>query len=138
MGALAVATLSLAIEALVFRWSYQKMFQSMIGLLGLNMALMFSSVIIWDIHERSISPAFNKVLKLGGLTLAGDRLVVIGIAVVALAAFWLLMTRTRYGIAMRATADDARSPRRRVSTRARFIASPFLLPSSWRHAYLGI
>jgi branched-chain amino acid transport system permease protein len=106
LAALAVASLSLAIEALVFRWFYQKMFQSMIGLLGLNMALVFSSVIIWDIYERSIPPAFNEVLKLGGLTLAGDRLVAIGIAVVALAAFWLLMTRTRYGIAMRATADD--------------------------------
>lgn len=106
LAALAVATLSLAIEALVFRWFYQKMFQSMIGLLGLNTALVFSGVIIWDIYERSIPPAFNEVLKLGGLTLAGDRLVAIGIAVVALAAFWLLMTRTRYGIAMRATADD--------------------------------
>jgi branched-chain amino acid transport system permease protein len=106
LAALAVATLSLAIEALVFRWFYQKMFQSMIGLLGLNMALVFSSVIIWDIYERSIPAAFNEVLKLGGLTLAGDRLVAIGIAIVALAAFWLLMTRTRYGIAMRAAADD--------------------------------
>jgi branched-chain amino acid transport system permease protein len=106
LAALIVAVLSLVLETLVFRWFYQKMFQSMIGLLGLNMALMFSSVIIWDVYERSIPPAFSGVLRLGGLILAADRLMVIGIAIIALLAFWLFMTKTRYGVAMRATADD--------------------------------
>ncbi len=106
LAALTVAALSLILEALVFRWFYQKMFQSMIGLLGLNMALTFSSVIIWDVYERSIPSAFEGVLQLGGLILAADRLMVIGIAVIALLAFWVFMTRTRYGVAMRAAAED--------------------------------
>ncbi len=106
LAAALVATLSLVLESLVFSWFYQKMFQSMIGLLGLNMALVFSSVIIWDVYERSIPAAFSGVLQFGGLVLSSDRLMVIGIAVVALLAFWIFMTQTRYGVAMRATAED--------------------------------
>jgi branched-chain amino acid transport system permease protein len=96
----------LILEALVFRWFYQKMFQSMIGLLGLNMAMMYLGVIIWDVYERSIPPAFSGVLQLGGLILAADRLMVVGIALATLLAFWVFMTRTRYGVAMRAAAED--------------------------------
>lgn len=106
LAAAAVAGFSLILEALVFRWFYQKMFQSMIGLLGLNMAMMYLGVIIWDVYERSIPPAFSGVLQLGGLILAADRLMVIGIALATLAAFWVFMTRTRYGVAMRAAAED--------------------------------
>jgi len=106
LAAALVATLALILESLVFSWFYQKMFQSMIGLLGLNMALVFSSVIIWDVYERSIPAAFSGVLHFGGLVLSSDRLMVIGIAVVTLLAFWIFMTQTRYGVAMRATAED--------------------------------
>jgi branched-chain amino acid transport system permease protein len=106
LAAATVAALSLMLEALVFWWFYQKMFQSMIGLLGLNMALVFSSVVIWDVYERSIPAAFSGVLQFGGLVLSSDRLMVIGVAVVALLAFWIFMTQTRYGVAMRATAED--------------------------------
>jgi len=50
----------MVLEWLVFRWFYQRMFESMIGLLGLNMMMMFGAVLIWDVHERNIpapSPA---------------------------------------------------------------------------------
>jgi branched-chain amino acid transport system permease protein len=106
LAAAGVAAASLILEALVFRWFYQKMFQSMIGLLGLNMAMTFSSVLIWDVYERSIPPAFGGVLKFCGLILPADRLMVIGIAVATLLIFWIFMTRTRYGVAMRAAAED--------------------------------
>lgn len=106
LSAAIVAVASLVLEALVFRWFYQKMLQSMIGLLGLNLAMVFSAVLIWDVYQRSIPPAFAGVIQLGGLILPADRLMVIGIAAVVLAAFWVFMTRTRYGLAMRATAQD--------------------------------
>ncbi|MGA9864944.1 MAG: branched-chain amino acid ABC transporter permease [Acetobacteraceae bacterium] len=106
LSAAIVAVASLVLEALVFRWFYQKMLQSMIGLLGLNLAIVFSAVLIWDVYQRSIPPAFAGVIQLGGLILPADRLMVIGIAAVVLAAFWVFMTRTRYGLAMRATAQD--------------------------------
>jgi branched-chain amino acid transport system permease protein len=106
LGAAIVAVASLVLEFLVFRWFYQKMLQSMIGLLGLNLAIEFSAVLVWDVYQRSIPPAFPGVVRVGGLILPGDRLMVIGIALVVLAAFWIFMTRTPYGLAMRAAAQD--------------------------------
>ncbi|MEO8714160.1 MAG: branched-chain amino acid ABC transporter permease [Acetobacteraceae bacterium] len=106
LSAALVALASLVLEALVFRWFYQKMLQSMIGLLGLNLAIVFSAVLIWDVYQRSIPPAFAGVIQFEGLILPADRLMVIGIAMVVLAAFWIFMTRTPYGLAMRAAAQD--------------------------------
>ena len=101
-----VAVVALVAERLVFRWFYQRMFESMIGLLGLNLALVYAAVMIWDVYERSIPPAFAGLIEVQGLLLPTDRLVVICIALVVLALFWLFMTRTRHGLAMRATAQD--------------------------------
>ena len=55
-----VALASLVLEWLVFRWFYQRMFESMIGLLGLNMMMMFGAVLIWDVHERNIPAASRR------------------------------------------------------------------------------
>jgi branched-chain amino acid transport system permease protein len=106
LGALLVAIPSLILEWLVFRWFYQKMFQSMIGLLGLSSVMTFSSLLIWDAFQRHIPRAFNASIRTHGLILPGDRLVVIAVAAVTLVLFWLLMVRTRVGLAMRATAED--------------------------------
>jgi branched-chain amino acid transport system permease protein len=105
-SALAVAAVSLLIELLVFRWFYHKMFQSMIGLMGLNMAIVFTSVMIWDVNERSIPAAASSVLEFAGVTIPADRVVVMAVALVVLTAFWLFVTRTRHGLAMRAAAQD--------------------------------
>jgi branched-chain amino acid transport system permease protein len=106
LGVIGVATASMALEWLVFRWFYQRMFESMIGLLGLNMMLMFGGVLIWDVYERNIPATFTGVLLLGDVILPLDRLVVVVIAIAALAGFYLFIRHTRAGLAMRATAQD--------------------------------
>jgi branched-chain amino acid transport system permease protein len=106
LSAVGVATAGLVLEALVFRWFYQKMFQSMIGLLGLNIAIVFTCVILFDVYERSIPPAMDGVLQFGDLIIPTDRLLVVAIAAVVLLAFWVFMSCSRYGLAMRAAAQD--------------------------------
>ena len=106
LGSAGVAAASLVLEVTVFRWFYQKMFQSMIGLLGLNFAIVFTCVLLFDVHERSIPPALEGILQFGDLIIPSDRLLVVGIAIVALLAFWAFMNLTRYGLAMRAAAQD--------------------------------
>jgi len=105
-SALLVATVSLVLEATVFRRFYQRMLPSMIGLLGLNLAISYTAVLFWDVSDRSIPPAFPGLVSFAGLLLSADRLMVICIALVVLGAFWLFMTRTRHGLAMRAAAQD--------------------------------
>jgi len=106
LGAFAVAIPALILEALVFRWFYQKMFQSMIGLLGLSLVMSYSSLIIWDAFERNVPSAFDQILRVGGVIIPVDRLVTIAVSLVALGAFYVLMVHTRIGLAMRAAAQD--------------------------------
>jgi branched-chain amino acid transport system permease protein len=106
VGVLGVAAASMVLEWLVFRWFYQRMFESMIGLLGLNMMMMFGAVLIWDVYERNIPNTFTGALILGEIILPIDRLVVVCIAVAALAGFYVFIRHTRAGLAMRAAAQD--------------------------------
>lgn len=106
LSALAVAVPALILERLVFRWFYQRMFQSMIGLMGLSMIMVFGSLLIWDAHERQVPAAFTRMIEWGEVLLPLDRLVVIGVAMVTLAGFYLFITYTRAGLAMRAAAQD--------------------------------
>jgi branched-chain amino acid transport system permease protein len=101
-----VAILALVLERLVFRHFYNKMFQSMIGLLGLETALVFSAVLLWDAHERSIKPAFDGIIDFGDLILPLDRLVIAAISAAALSAFYVFIRYTKAGLALRAVAQD--------------------------------
>jgi len=105
-GVLLVAIASMALEWLVFRWFYQRMFESMIGLLGLNMMMMFGAVLIWDVYERNVPGVFTGAFILGDVILPVDRLIVVLIALAALAAFYVFIRHTRAGLAMRAAAQD--------------------------------
>jgi branched-chain amino acid transport system permease protein len=101
-----VAAASMVLEWLVFRWFYQRMFESMIGLLGLSMMMMFGSVLIWDVYERNIPATLTGSLIVGDIILPLDRLVVLLIAIAALAGFYVFIRFTRAGLAMRAAAQD--------------------------------
>jgi branched-chain amino acid transport system permease protein len=106
LAALLVATVSLIFERTVFRLFYQKMFQSMIGLLGLDMALTFTAALLWDVHERSVPPAVGTILQFGGIIVPADKLVIAAAALVTLTAFYLFTRFSRWGLAMRAAAQD--------------------------------
>ena len=106
VGVIGVAAASLVLEWLVFRWFYQRMFESMIGLLGLNMMMMFGAVQLWDVHERNIPTMSGDVLMMGDIIIPVDRLIVVIIALTALAGFYLFIRHTRAGLAMRAAAQD--------------------------------
>ncbi len=137
LAGLVVAAGSLVLEQTVFRFFYQKMFQSMIGLLGLSTVMMYSAMILWGEQERQIPPAFTDTLEFGAslfgenLLLPVDRLVMFGISLTTLAAFYLLIMHTRIGLAMRAAAEDvevaeAMGIRTRVVYRQAFAVAIFM------------
>lgn len=105
-AALLVALAALVLERFVYRFFYQKMFQSMIGLLGLDMAIVFTAVMVWNPYERAVPPAVNGILQIGGVIVPADKLVIAGVAAVALLAFYVFTHHSRYGLAMRAAAQD--------------------------------
>ena len=101
-----VAIPALLLEWLVFRWFYQKMFQSMIGLLGLNMAMIYTAPNRVGCVRAQHSGGLRRHPAFGGVIAPIDRLVTIGISLLALAGFYFLMVHTRWGLAMRAAAQD--------------------------------
>jgi branched-chain amino acid transport system permease protein len=106
LAALGIATVALILERIVYRFFYQKMFQSMIGLLGLDMALMFTAVTLWNAEERSVPPATDALVQFGGIVFPAQKLIIAGIAAAALLAFYVFTRYSRYGLAMRAAAQD--------------------------------
>ena len=106
LAALGVAVGSLIFERFVFRLFYQKMFQSMIALLGLDMAISFTAQMIWGPYERAVPSPFDGILQLGGLIIPEDKLVIALVAAATLIAFWAFTRFTRYGLAIRAAAQD--------------------------------
>ncbi|ARP79420.1 hypothetical protein CAL12_00330 [Bordetella genomosp. 8] len=106
LAGLTVAAGSMILEWLVYRRFYQKMFQSMIGLLGLDIAIVYSCVLIFDVYERSIPAALDSMVSIGAVSIPADKLMIIGIAVVVLLAFWGFMSLSRYGLAVRAASED--------------------------------
>ncbi|CAN7652507.1 branched-chain amino acid ABC transporter permease [Caballeronia sp. LjRoot34] len=106
LAALVVATGALVLERLVYRFFYQKMFQSMIGLLGLDMAITYLAVIAWNAEERSVPPSTDALMQAGTLVFPAQKLIIAGIAAVALLAFYLFTHYSRYGLAMRAASQD--------------------------------
>ncbi len=106
LAAMTVAVVALVFERAVFRLFYQKMFQSMIALLGLDMAITFTALLLWNPYERSVPTPLGGVLQWGGLIVPEDKLVITGVAAVALAAFWIFTRYTRHGLALRAASQD--------------------------------
>lgn len=106
LAPLVVAVLGLVLEWLVFRHFYQRMLQSMIGLIGLDLVLVYGAVLLWDVYERSIPPAIDGIVRVGSALVPGNRLLIVAIAAVVLFAFGIFISRSRWGLAMRAASLD--------------------------------
>ena len=74
---------------------------------GLALSLHALAVRLWTADERSIiTPYGGAVLRVGGLTIPVLRLAILALAFALIAALHLLLTRSRWGRAIRATAED--------------------------------
>ncbi|HKU95396.1 MAG TPA: branched-chain amino acid ABC transporter permease [Vineibacter sp.] len=106
LSALAVGVLSLGIERLILRAFYQKEHQGMVAMLGLSMIMMYLAIIVFGVSQRSIPPSYSEIFVVGPLRLPADRLVVLAVAGLTLAAFFFFMRYTKTGLAMRVVAQD--------------------------------
>jgi len=74
---------------------------------GLALALHALAVRLWTADERSIiTPYGGSVLRIGGLSIPLMRLLILALAFAIIGALHLLLTRWRWGKAIRATAED--------------------------------
>lgn len=131
LSAIAVGFLSLAVERFILRSFYQREHQGMIAMLGLSMIMTYLAVIVFGVAQRSIPPAYSEIFVIGPLRVPADRLVVLLLAAVTLAGFFLFMRLTKTGLAMRVVSQDleiaeAQGINARAHYRAAFFAATAL------------
>jgi branched-chain amino acid transport system permease protein len=65
--------------------------------------------LIWGVRYRGITQYWKTTVEiLPGMAIAADRLVALGIAIVAILALWFFLQKTRTGRAIRAVSQDER------------------------------
>jgi branched-chain amino acid transport system permease protein len=83
----------------------------LIATLGLAIFLQETLRLLQGAEDRWVQPVFSAAHRLGGtpsfaLTVTTSQIIVVGLAILLYGALWLLMSRTSFGRAARACADD--------------------------------
>lgn len=107
LGAVLTAGLGALIQRFLFRPYVQTEMNGMIMSLGIGISLQAGALILlgpaWQAMERPIAGA----VRLGGVVIPYDRLMVGAAALVIIVAFYLYLKHTRAGLAMQAVAQDS-------------------------------
>jgi branched-chain amino acid transport system permease protein len=75
---------------------------------GLSVVLQSTYRIVFGNRYQGITRYWNSSLSLFGMTIAADRAVAFGIALLTIAALWFFLQKTRTGRAIRAVSQDER------------------------------
>lgn len=105
-SALVVGVLGLLAERVLFRRFVGDEMGGMIMSLALAISLQAAISLIFTVDEHSVTRPVEGALQLGQVFLAKDQLLVVGVTLLALAAFYALIEKTRLGITIRAVAQD--------------------------------
>ncbi len=107
---LGVAVISVVFERLVFRRLRANgggFFVYAIASLGLSIMLRAVIQLIWGPSNFRFTPGIHPAIEIfGGIRVKPDQFFIVGITVLAAVLLYYLLYRTRFGKAMRATADN--------------------------------
>jgi branched-chain amino acid transport system permease protein len=103
---LGMAVVGLATERTMFRLTIDTPLAGFIVSLGLIIFLQALAVELWGADTRSVRPPLKGVFSLGSVIFRKQTLMNTGIAVLALAVFYIALDRTQFGKSLRALADD--------------------------------
>lgn len=105
----AVGAVGIVMERLLFRPMRDNPLGGLICSIGALLILQSGAVYLFGVRKKSIPGPYNESVSLFGLpelTISAQRLVLIGFAVVLLAALGLFLKKSRFGWALRAVAQD--------------------------------
>jgi branched-chain amino acid transport system permease protein/urea transport system permease protein len=101
-GALAAALVGLLAEVTVIHRMYQRPLDTILATWGLSIAIKQSIVVLFGPQSQQIVSPMGSAISLGGFEYSAYRLFVIGFALLVGLAVFLLLYRTRFGMAARA------------------------------------
>ena len=111
LGAIAVAVIGLAIEPTLIRRFYRRPEEyQLLVTFGLLLVLEDAIRLVWGGTPRTASGLVDSLglLQIGGLPYPVYNLAMIGVGIVAALGLWAFVYRTRFGVLLRATAQDRR------------------------------
>jgi branched-chain amino acid transport system permease protein len=111
VGALAVAAIGLALEPTLIRPFYRRPEEyQLLVTFGLLLVLEDLMRLVWGGTPRTASTLVDSLglIQIGGLPYPVYNLVMIGVGVAAAVALWAFIYRTKFGVLLRATAQDRR------------------------------
>src|SRR5256712_8152800 len=109
LGALAgTGAVALAVDRIAFRpMRDRRPFSLAIASIGVAFVLENVVRFVWSNDFRSYDVPVTRAMSVAGLRIGRDQLLILGVAVVLMVLAQTYLFRTRLGIAMRATADNA-------------------------------
>jgi len=111
LGAIAVAVIGLAIEPTLLRRFYRRPEEyQLLVTFGLLLVLEDSIRLVWGGTPRTASGLVDSLglLQIGGLPYPVYNVAMIGVGMVAALGLWAFVYRTKFGVLLRATAQDRR------------------------------
>lgn len=106
-GVLLAGVLSVLTEVLAYRWIRSNPAAAPAIALGLLLILQNIALVIWGGEGKALNTPYDHwTLQLGGLRIAGVKVVVVLVAAVSVALLALVMNRTGFGRSIRAVAQD--------------------------------
>lgn len=106
VGTVAVGLLGVVLERGLFRFTLHEPINGFILSLGLIVVLQNVAVLVWGSRVQTLRPPFSGVVNFLGVFMPTQRLFVLVITLVLLAAFMVLLRRTRAGKVLRAAAEE--------------------------------
>jgi branched-chain amino acid transport system permease protein len=111
----AVVLLSLllgyAVERGIFRSLRGQWLQLVVASVGISLVIQSIAWIAFGIQEKHVPSFLPGIVQVAGVRLPRERLLAAGVALVLVAALYLLVYRTRVGLAMRAIEEDEETAR---------------------------
>jgi len=103
--------LGLAVERGVFRSLRGQWLQLVVASVGISLVIQSVGWIAFGIQEKNVPSYLPGIVQFLGVRLPRERLLAAGVAVLLVAGLYLLVYRTRVGLAMRAIEEDEETAR---------------------------
>lgn len=130
LAIIAVAVMGFALERCLFRFTLDRPTNGFIVSLGLIVVLQHIVIFFWDPNQKSIPRPLNGIWNVGGVRIASVRVMVILVTIAVVAMTFAMVTRSRYGRALRASVEDRDTAALMGIPVRRYITGVFVLGSA--------
>jgi branched-chain amino acid transport system permease protein len=103
--------LGFGVERVVFRSLRGQWLQLVVASVGISLIIQSLGWIAFGVQEKNVASAFPGVFQVLGVRLPKERVLAAGVAVVLVALLYVLVYRTKTGLAMRAIEEDEETAR---------------------------